>query len=616
MIPPGLRRQLAAARARVPLPAALGLGAWVAGVVARFSYIFHAHHPRHHVGSDAMPITALAEQLADPAGQQQFFHTIWPPGASAFYALASLLDPTYGLAALGHWLLSSLAPLFIGHAAFLVHGARAGFIALALASLHFGFVHYGGFFLAEQLFQAAVAGAVWVTVAALLAEGRRARLLGGVASGAAWILAFSFRPNALPVALFAAACLAARWLRGKQRSRLLGLAAGTVAALLLLAPLAHRCTVLLGSFCPGASNFAMNIALGHAPPGVAGLHFVPQSDHHASGPNHWFPPARLHHGYQGVAEVPASLYDTGPVLAWVMGRMRQAPAEFAIDSLGNALDLFGTAYWPDDYGGLPARRATVLKQLFFLAVLVPGLAFFGLQLIRLLQRRETRDVDLFLAALLVGMFLLAALSLGEARYRIPFDAALILFAAQGWSRLIPGTRASHAPSPAALTAAAVVLPITVLVLAATAHPQLRLAARLAPVIGLHRGGTPAVAGTLSPAGLGPPREQGSAWNAENNFVFECRRACSELRLELGGIQHAPRIEASTDHNDRYELVFYREGRPVGRVAWGVFEGAEGLRVVKRDVPASARTAGFDTLGLRPLYGDSRYSVGHVRLLDD
>ena len=48
---------------------------------------------------------------------------------------------------------------------------RAAWIALTMASLHIGFVHYDGFFLSEGLFQLAIAISIWATVAALSTAG-------------------------------------------------------------------------------------------------------------------------------------------------------------------------------------------------------------------------------------------------------------------------------------------------------------------------------------------------------------------------------------------------------------------------------------------------------------
>ncbi|MDP9000334.1 MAG: hypothetical protein M3O46_09505 [Myxococcota bacterium] len=608
----------------------LGVVAYCVGLIARRAYILDAHHPRNHVYSDGMPITALAELLVDPNGRQQFFHTLWPPGTSAFFALNLIYDPTLGSAAAWQFVLSSAVPLIVAHTARLAWGPRAGWIALTMSALHFGFIHYGGFFLAEQLFQFAVVVAVWTTVAALV-MGRwssandslassatvfaRWRVLSGVVCGLAWALAYSFRPNALPVALFVGLWMSARWLRRRQRDALLGLAGGLLGLLVVMVPLTSRCTSLLGHFCPGSSNSAMNLALGHAPD-VAGLYFRPRDDQPSAGMNYWYPPARAHHGYVGTAVVPTSLYDTGRVLSWVADRFVEHPFDFLVVSLGNALDLFGFPYWPEDYALLPARRATILKQLFLVFVLVPGLAMWGLNVRRMTQKRELGDVESLFTAVIFGMFVVAAASLGEARYRIPFDTVLIALAARAYTcnrvdRDVLQPQARSLRYSVAATGLGIAMATTLLT--ATAMAEVRLAARISPFVPKRNSSAP-LAGMLSLSDIDTPRPDGTPWDAPGNFHLHCTPTCSELRIALGGMQHSPTIEVSADHNDRYQVIFYKNDVPVGQVAWGVFEGADGLRVVQSNVPPSALAAGYDMLGVRPLYGDGRYSIGHVKLL--
>ncbi len=112
-------------------------------------------------------------------------------------------------------------PLLIAHAARLSSGDRPGDIALVMASAHFGFIHYGGFFLSEQLFQFTVVAALWLTVLAarLHTSLPRWRLIAAGGSGIAWGLAALFRPNVLPVAAVAGLWLAVRWLRRRIARR-------------------------------------------------------------------------------------------------------------------------------------------------------------------------------------------------------------------------------------------------------------------------------------------------------------------------------------------------------------------------------------------------------------
>jgi hypothetical protein len=417
------------------------------------------------------------------------------------------------------------------------------------------------------------------------------------------------------VALFAASWLGVRWARRRHRRAFFGLAGGVIGMLLVVAPLTQRCTQLVGHFCPGACNGPMNVALGHAPR-VAGLHFAPLPGERTAGMNWWFPPARGQHGYQGFAEVPGSQYDTSRVLSWVKDRFVEDPGEFAVQSLGNALDLFGSTFWPDDYAPLPVRRATVLKQVFFLFVLIPGMAMWGLNVRRMLQGRDIGCTEAFFTSTIAGVFLLAAASLGEARYRVPFDAVFVLLAARAFAGK---GRAPSATPPRpwvwrSLSVTGVALAIGAALLVATADTQLRLAARLSAAVPT-RHLAPSSAGSLPLSRLGTPRPDGTPWDAPDNFSFRCTPECAELKIDLEGERRSPSIEVSADHNDRYEVVFYRHGHSVGRTAWGYVDGPDGLKVVRSAVPLSAQTAGYDTLGVRPLYGDGKYSIGHVHLIE-
>ena len=76
--------------------------AWLSylfGIVARYQYALKLHQPRHHVISDARQLTDLAERLLSSPASQSIYDTVWPPGASAIFALLLARDPTAGGAA-------------------------------------------------------------------------------------------------------------------------------------------------------------------------------------------------------------------------------------------------------------------------------------------------------------------------------------------------------------------------------------------------------------------------------------------------------------------------------------------------------------------------------------
>jgi hypothetical protein len=616
--------------------AAVALVAYVASTIVRFWYVLVAHHPRHHVTSDVVALLDLAERLIASPTAQTLGDTIWPPGTSAILGVFMALDGTLGLAAFAQAVLGSLVPVLVAHTTYVALGRRAALIALGFASLHFGFIHYGGFFLSEQLFQFAVAVAVWASVVALRhadtiegssPRGRRRGVLAllGVGSGVAWAFATSFRPNALPVALVVGIALAVQALRGRRWHRLQMLGAGLLAFALSLAPLAVRCTLLKGGgFCPVSSNVAMNIALGQSGE-LGGLSFVSSAAEQQT--TTWLPPALNQHGYGGVGTVPASIYDTAGVLRWVAGRLIAEPGRFLLRATGNTLDLFRLEYWPDDYGITDERLVTVVKQVFFLVVIAPALVALAAAVRQARRARALPVLLCFLIALVAAMLGTAALSMGEARYRLPFDGVLILCAASlvaggGGALGAPmrgatALRASMRPGRAPLwlfgivAAAAVAGAATVAVASSLRWHALGALERHAG----HRL-TWSVDTTRRPAAdFSTPRAPESPWDADGNHVFACSPACAELRLTYPQPRHARSVELSLDNNDRYRVIFYLGDRPLAEGNVDARPGKPGLRVEERAIPPAANAAGFDSIGVLPLYGDGVYALGHLRLVE-
>ncbi|HVJ17692.1 MAG TPA: hypothetical protein VM686_19860 [Polyangiaceae bacterium] len=589
------------------------------GLTLRYKYVV-AHHPRHHATSDAGELVQLADRLLSSPKAQAISDTIWPPGASAILAWLKAFEPTLGLAALVQVLLSATMPLLVAHTAWLVAGSRAASWALILSALHLGFIHYGGFFLSEQLFQFAVAVAVWLSVAALRlaeeaaisAEPRSKRLLRfgllGAAPGLAWGFASSIRPNAAPIALLVGALLAIHAWQRREGFRFYLMGGGLVAMLLVLAPLAHRCSALSGSFCPVSNNVAMNIALGQAGE-LGGLEF--RSPQHPELSTTWFPPALLHHGYTKTEQVPAAIYETGALLRWVWQRFRDNPAEFAVRAAGNVLDLFRFEYWPDTFAVFSRRFVTVQVQAFLLLVVVPGLMACARLSRRALGQRATSAVPLFLCGVLLAVAGVAAFSLGEPRYRIPFDGILITMAAAMFAGVRSGALAKVGPSlerytrPAVALAGATMAAMAALVITMS-HPALGVGRWLSsslPVASF------VAKPTLSDAAEHTRvRAAGSQWDKAGNHVFTCRPHCSELRLGFHAPQSTKSVEVSVDSNDRYLVTFYRNETLLARTEVPV-RNVSGMRVERLTVPAVA--SGFDAVGVLPLYGDGSYSLGHL-----
>jgi hypothetical protein len=579
----------------------------VLGAVLRLDYALGHHHLRHRASSDALEYLERAQQWLRPGSLPELRATVWPPGTSALWALLSALDPSQGAAAAANALASLLVMLLTAAMAGLLAGPRAGWIALALAALHPGFIHYTGFALAEQSFQLVAGLALYLSLSALVRLEDEPQVSGavgwgiGAAVGCSWGLAALFRPNALPVLALGGLWLGLRHARQLPRVAASIGAAVALSLVLILGAAAQRCSETAGGrFCLVSNNIAMNMALGQAGQ-VYGLDFSdPAHPEEATG---WVPPALLHHGYQGMGRVPASIYDTPGVLRWLLGRFAEDPLLFGVRALGNALDLFGLDYWPREFGRWPDRLLTVWAQLWSPLVFVPAL--FALW--RLLRAKSRRPVATFIAGGLCGLLLSAASSLGEARYRVPFDGLWITLASAIYAGAPDFATAGFAGDPQLGARRWLVFSVTLALCACAilcvSQPAVRMAAHLSQRSGALIGGV-----EHSPAARhAEPREAASAWAAPGNYVWQCRPGCDELRLDFPSERKASRLEISLDHNDRYRLIYYRGESSIGHADVAPdLRVRTGLQRVWLDAPP-----GFDALGVLPLYGDGAYSLGHV-----
>lgn len=108
--------------------------------------------------------------------------------------------------------------------------------------------------------------------------------------------------------------------------------------------------------------------------------------------------------------------------------------------------------------------------------------------------------------------------------------------------------------------------------------------------------------------LAVPRGEGTPWNASGNLVLTSQGAS----IAVDGVHTGGRIELSVSGNDAYRLRFLRDGRRVAERLIRQPLGDDGsLRVHTLVVPQGVQWNG---ILLVPVEGDSRYSIGHLRLL--
>lgn len=604
--------------------------AWVVfglGCGLRTYVVFQGHEPRHNIFSDALDYVRTAILFAEEGTQEQM-NAVWPPGNAGLLSLGYLLDPSLRLAAAVALWTSCLVPLLVAHVAGMLFGGRAFLVALVLASLHPGYVHYASFFLSEHPTFVTVVVAAWcATIAAKVATPWVAQTLA-LTSGAWAGLAFAARGPVLPVVVVAALGAVATLPPSARRRGLANLGFGALAFGFVAVVLSVRCTTLNhGHFCPGAVNGPMNMALGHCGE-LGGLEFPADE---RGGFTHWSPPSLFGlHRYSGTGHVPASIFNSGGVLRWLEARFRAHPDEVLLESVGNVFDMASIYLWPiGPLGKIPVRTMEVWQQAFLMVALPAGLVGGARALRGGLRGRRSALVtspaamEVALAFTLLGAVLTAALTMGETRYRMPWDVALVVLA----SGVLAGPRGSHesclartAPLSAAawrtgLVVGALGLFVTGAVLAMVSpsvSPTRRWLVEHLPNL-VRRAPLPSRIVRGRAEDLRSLEPEQSAWNGPGTVVLPCQGPCTEVVLDLAAPHTGGSIAVGADANDAYLARFYHQGQVVGEAV--VPLGGYGMTgIAQRSVPYPNVTPAraVDAIGITPLFGDGRYSVAYIR----
>lgn len=415
-----------------PLQRAIVWTCWLAGGLLRLVYVLVLHPPTQHVYSDMQgyALRALNRVQGIP---ETIGDSLYPPGASLLFATLHRLDPSSMLTVIAQWLLSLATMAGVWVIARMLYGNRVAVLALAATSLYLPLFHYAGLFLAENPFTACLVWAYACLIRALAAPRPAGTALWALAAGLLAGLAAALKATILlPVAL--TGLLVLGWLIRHRRRGALTLACGVLLGMSsLLLPLAERCTRLAdGHFCLVSTNTGMNALMGHA---GAYREFVWADP----GRNLYYSftsPSAALRGYSEPLRLGFGVYDVPANVEELRRRVAADPVGALRYSLRNVVDLFvGFDSWPAAvYRQQLWSRA---YQLLYLWLLLPLAACWLLyRLPRLIRLREDSLAEWLLLAPLLGLMATAFISLGELRFRIPFDGFVLILAAQALLALV------------------------------------------------------------------------------------------------------------------------------------------------------------------------------------
>ena len=420
------------------LPVAL---VFVFGVALRVRHILFVHDPRNFIHDNAKLYMGLAERIATPGHVDRPVDAFAPPGTAFLLSLFYARDPSLALAVRAMLVLAILVPVVVGGLGWVAFGKTTGKIALAISSVYFPFIDYGGYFLSETPFTLLVALTMLIFFFAIQRRNPMSVLAGSLAAGGSASLAIAFKVVALPAmfCLVAAYVLFFRPPRADQvpadhapgatrKLRMLAAVGVFVGALPLTAAMTVRCTRASdGHVCFVCNKGPSDFLLGHYGR-IERLAW--------NGPNAiWALSASApQHGYKERPVVGFDVTD-GPANSAAAWRWIGAhPGEALVLSCEHVYDLFcGSLPVPGiDTASWLAMESSHFAFLVFL--LLPSL-FLGFDLIKTWGFRSFLGSSEFLVgAPILGLMAAVFIATGEARYRIPFDPIFILLAIQFYKR--------------------------------------------------------------------------------------------------------------------------------------------------------------------------------------
>ena len=424
----------------------LGCAGWRAG------YVFWAHPPSNYLYSDMEGYVQRSKAWFQPNHRPNIWDAEKPPGYFWFLGSLQKIDPTLHLAGVAQFLISCAIPLLMAGLAYQLYGRASALLTLAISSVYFPFIDYAGYFVTELLFIFVMVSALLLLAIALRRTKTWAAAVTAVLAGITLGAAIAVKPGLIIGGglLFLWLCEAG-W---KHRSRRIGviLAASVVGLVLVLTPLSIRGTRLNnGNFTLVSYAGPINVLLGHSGEDTFIIRF-----HHPNGGKTFIgSPAVAQKQRDYRNEMRRKKLPINPerynrrvdhyFAPWEKAKARQAiwdnfdghEIAWFRQSCTNVADMLWTTLpWPSGHNKRGTWYPYLLwsQRLFIFLLLLPAVIHL-LRHRQQIRRREWLGVaDGMLAVVFVSTVFIAFFIAPEARYRVPYDAFIIILATQFYTR--------------------------------------------------------------------------------------------------------------------------------------------------------------------------------------
>lgn len=414
----------------------LAAASYVLGFVWRWIYVLEIHRPTDFAYSDMGMYLGLGKRFAKEGYELRIYDVTHPPGLSELLAYFYRSDETLNGFVRFQFGVTALVPLAVGALGWLAFDRKLGLWALAVSSLYFPFIDYGGYFLAEiYITLTATLTMVCYFGALRIGFGTRRRIAASIAiaalGGFIFSLAMLMKMVAAPamLAFFGIHIVLTRASTWKVKALLF--ATILAAAMPLCVWQADRCTKANeGTFCPGSNKAGADFLMGH----VGRVQLVSWGVRDKRGKyrvhSSFGSPAAYQHGYTKKVELDFKITDNPKNNAYAWSWIRKNPGQAIVLSFEHVWDSFGGSLpWPTVATKFWAS-SQIFHYLFLVFLFIPSMMLF----VDVARKRGIvgllRSTELAMFGPILGVIVSVMIATGEARYRIPWDMCFILLAIQ------------------------------------------------------------------------------------------------------------------------------------------------------------------------------------------
>ena len=416
---------------RVPWAACGVAASWLiylAGVAWRYAHCFHWHPATDFIYKSMRDYVGRGKRMWDPNYTETVADIIFPPGGHIHLGLCYYFDPSLTLAMVVQFVQSILLPLILAAIGYELYGRRVALVALALASIYYPFIDYAAYFMTEGAYMFYLLLTMWLLVRSLRVRSTKAGLLLAVLAGIALGITAALKTVVLFCGTVIFLHLAMVAYRSGWRRVWVFLAGSTVGLLLIVIPLIVRATRINdGRFVAISTNGALTVLMGHQ-----GNVRLFRFEDPRRGSNYWFgAPSAAQRGFTEVRKLPYGPYDSPDMLRDAWQWTRDNPWHSFQLSCLNVLDLFyGSLAFPSV--GEPKWKPWMYwyQRFYWVFILLPSIVHLVIHRRQLSDLQGSGLADALLLLPLLSLIIVSFFTIGQPRYRIPFDTFQILLAAR------------------------------------------------------------------------------------------------------------------------------------------------------------------------------------------